>query len=159
MVKLGVIASMQSVFVGEYSRWADARLGPERATWVKPVRQLLDAGVVVAEGTDYPASDTGDPVFTLVGLVTRQDAGGRPQRGWHPEQTVSVDEALRTMSIGPASAAFQEHELGKLAPGYYADFAVLSNDPYQTPPQELRHLKVRMTVMGGQVTFDAAQGQ
>jgi predicted amidohydrolase YtcJ len=157
IVKLGVIASMQSVFVGEYSRWADARLGPERALWVKPVRRLLDAGVVVAQGTDYPASDTGNPVFTLVGLVTRQDAAGRPERGWHPNQAVTVDEALRTMSIGPAYAAFQENELGKLAKGYYADFTVLSNDPYKVPTQELRHLQVRMTVVGGQVTFDTTQ--
>jgi len=156
---LGVIASMQSVFVGEYSRWAENRLGPERVKWVMPVRDLLNAGVTVAQGTDYPASDTGDPIYTLFGLVQRQDAAGRPQGGWYPAQGISVDEALRTMSTSAAFAAFQENDLGKLTEGRYADFTVLSGDPYQTSPQDLRRLKVRMTVVGGRVTFDATENQ
>jgi hypothetical protein len=123
-----------------------------------PVRDLLDAGVIVAQGTDYPASDTGDPIYTLFGLVARQDAAGRPQEGWYPAQRISVDEALRMMSIGPAFAAFQENDLGKLTVGRYADFTVLSGDPYETPSQDLRKLTVQMTVVGGRVTFDARQG-
>lgn len=159
MARLGVIASMQGVFVGEYGRWAEHRLGPERAKWVMPVRDLLDAGVVVAQGTDYPASDTGDPIYTLFGLVARQDAAGRPPGGWYPAQRISVDEALRTMSTSAAFAAFQENDLGRLTVGRYADFTVLSGDPYQVLPQDLRKLKVHMTVVGGRVAFDAREGE
>jgi hypothetical protein len=59
------------------------------------------------------------------------------------------------MSTGPAFAAFQENDLGSLTVGRYADFTVLSADPHTVPPEELRNLKVRMTVMAGRVTFNA----
>jgi predicted amidohydrolase YtcJ len=157
IARLGVIPSMQGVFVGEYGRWAENRLGPERAKWVMPMRALLDAGVTVAQGTDYPSSDTGNPIFTLSGLVTRQDAMGRPEGGWIPEQRITVDEALRSMSSGAAFAAFQENDLGKFTVGRLADFTVLSADPYQVPAPDLRKLTVRMTVVGGRITFDAAK--
>jgi predicted amidohydrolase YtcJ len=157
IVRLGVIPSMQAVFIGEYSRWAESRLGPERARWVKPIRDLLDAGATVAQGTDYPASDSGDPVHTLFGLVARKDAAARPDGGWQSEQRIDVEEALVTMSVGPAFAAFRDEELGILSVGRYADFTVLSADPLQIPGEELRNLSVRMTVVGGRITFDSAE--
>jgi predicted amidohydrolase YtcJ len=154
--RLGVIASLQPVFIGEYSRWSETRLGPERVRWVLPTRDLLEAGVVVASGTDYPSSDSGNPIHTLYGLVARKAADGRPAGGWYTEQAIDVDTALRTMSIGPAYAAFQEDDLGQLTVGRYADFTVLSEDPFEIPADSLLRLTVRMTVMGGRITHDAS---
>lgn len=157
LARLGVVASMQPVFVGEYSRWAEDRVGATRVRWVLPIRDLLGTGAVVASGTDFPASDSGDPIATLSGLVARQSAAGEPEGGWYSEQRVDVEAALRSMSAGPAFAAFQENDLGQLVVGRHADFTVLSADPREVPPEALRTLTVRMTVMAGRVTFDAAR--
>ncbi|MCC7034913.1 MAG: amidohydrolase [Acidobacteria bacterium] len=156
--RLGVIASMQPVFLGEYSRWAEDRLGSARMRSVLPVRDLLEAGAVVACGTDYGASDSGDPITTLSALVAGRSADGAPGGAWYTPQRVDVDAALRCMSTAPAYAAFQENDLGALTVGRRADFTVLSADPYTVPADELRHLTVRSTVMGGRVTFEAGVG-
>jgi predicted amidohydrolase YtcJ len=154
-VHMGVIASIQPVFVGEYSRWAEDRVGPSRVHWVLRTRDFLNAGVALAAGSDYPASDSGAPIATLHCLVTRQSAAGKPDDGWYSDQRVDVDQALRMMTAGPAFSAFQEKDLGTLSVGRYADFTVLSASPYQVPSNELRTLTIRMTVVAGRVTFDA----
>jgi hypothetical protein len=148
---LGVIASMQPNFVGEYSRWSLDRVGPGRITWVYPTKTLLDAGAVVASGTDFTASDSGDPVVTLYSLVTRKGADRAPEEGFLPEQKIGVEEALRTMTEGAAFASFQENDLGALTVGRFADMTVLSEDPRSMPPEELRDLRVLATVVGGKV--------
>lgn len=158
-VHMGVIASVQPVFVGEYSRWAEDRVGPSRVHWVLRTRDFLSAGVALAAGSDYPASDSGAPIATLHCLVTRESAAGKPEGGWYSNQRVDVDQALRMMTAGPAFAAFQEKDLGTLSVGRYADFTVLSASPYQVPSNELRVLTVRMTVVAGRVTFDAGDNQ
>jgi len=154
---LGIIASLQPVFVGEYSRWSEDRVGPSRIHWVLRTRDFLNAGVSIASGSDYPASDSGMPIATLHCLVTRQSAAGKPAAGWYNDQRVDVDQALRTMTAGPAFAAFQEKNLGALTAGRYADFTVVSANPYQIPINDLRTLTVRMTVVAGRVTFDAGE--
>jgi predicted amidohydrolase YtcJ len=151
--ELGVIASMQPVFVGEYQRWGEDRVGEERARWIMPIRDLLASGARLASGTDFPASDSGDPRTTVYGLVTRKGFDGEPEGGWFAGQTIDVDVALRSMSAGSAYAAFQEQQLGQLAPGSYADFTVLAVDPRTIPVEELRTMDVIMTVVGGEVTF------
>ena len=152
---LGIIASIQPVFVGEYSRWAEDRVGPSRVHWVLRTHDLLTAGVAVAAGTDYPASDSGSPIDNLYCAVTRRGADGKPAGGWYSGQRVDVDQALRMMTMGSAYAAFQEKNLGQLTAGRYADFTVLSADPYQVPSDALRTLSVRMTVVAGRPIFDA----
>lgn len=153
LARLGIIASMQPNFVGEYSRWAVDRVGPARIHEVYRTADLLRSGVIVTAGTDYPAADSGDPMVTLYCLVTRMGARGEPAGGWHPDQRVTVDAALRAMTWAPAFAAFQEQDLGSLTPGRFADFTALSADPKTTAPERLRDLRVQMTVVGGEVVF------
>lgn len=155
--RLHIIASIQPVFVGEYSRWAEDRVGPKRAHWVLRARDLLNAGVDLAAGTDYPDSDSGRPIDNLYCLITRQSAAGKPEPGWHSDQRVEVDQALRMLTAGPAFAAFQEKDLGSLSVGRYADFTVLSGDPHSVPINDLRALTVHMTVVAGHATFNASQ--
>jgi predicted amidohydrolase YtcJ len=155
--RLGVIASLQPNFVGEYSRWGEDRVGAQRARWIKPTRDLLASGASVAAGSDYPAADTGDPVITLFSLLTRKAADGTPANGWFPEQRVSTDAALQAMTAAPAFAAFQEDRLGAIAPGRYADFTALSADPREIPRDRLRDLTVQMTVVGGAIVYNAAR--
>jgi predicted amidohydrolase YtcJ len=146
---LGIIASIQPVFVGEYSRFAEARVGKTRVHWVERTRDFVTSGARIASGTDYPASDTGDPVATLFSMVTRRGADGTPEAGWLPEQRVSVDIALRSTTAGPAYAAFEENELGAITVGRAADLTVLSGDPYTMAPDSLRSLRVLRTVVAG----------
>ena len=155
--RLGIIASIQPVFVGEYSRWAEDRVGPSRVHWILRTHDLLNAGVILAAGTDYPASDSGSPLDTLYCAVTRRGADGKPEKGWYSDQSIDVDQALRSMTAGPAYAAFQEKDLGALTAGRYADFTVISADPYKTPINELRALAIRMTVVAGRVTFNSVE--
>ena len=157
--RLHIIASIGPVFVGEYSRWSEDRVGPARIHWVLRTRDLLNAGVALAAGTDDPASDSGDPIANLHCLVARQSAAGKPEPGWYSDQRVDVDQALRMMTAGPAFAAFQEKDLGALTVGRYADFTVVSRNPYQVPSKDLRTLTIRMTVMAGRETYDARRDQ
>ena len=152
---LGVIASMQPMFVGEYSRWADARVGAARASWVLPIKSMLEAGAIVPFGTDYPAADSGDPVLNLFAAVTRRGWDGRPAAGWHTSERVDVMTALRSLTLAPAFAAFEEKDLGALTVGRYADFTALSDDPRTIDADALRALKVRMTVVGGHIVYRA----
>lgn len=151
--KLGVIASIQPMFAGEYARWSEDRVGPSRASWVLATRSLLDAGASLALGTDYPASDSGDPLLNFFCAVTRRAADGTPPAGFHPEERLPAETALRLLTEGPAFAAFQEEELGRLSPGRYANLTVLSENPLTLPPEKLAELRVRMTVVGGRVVF------
>ena len=153
LAQLGVIASMQPVFVGEYSRFAEARLGKDRLPWVYRTRDLIESGAVVAAGTDFPASDTGDPIGTLASLVTRRGYDNAPKAGWLPGQGVAVDRALRSMTTGPAFAAFEETAAGILRVGRRADLAVLSADPYAIPVDQLRSLTVLQTIVSGRTTY------
>lgn len=156
--EMGVVASMQPVFVGEYYRWSSDRVGEDRLPWIMPIRDLVATGAVLASGSDFPSSDSGDPRATLYALVTRKGSDGKPDGGWLSEQSVDVDTALKSMTSGGAYAAFQEDRLGELSPGFFADFTVLSVDPRIADHEELRTMEVLMTVMGGTVTHNANQG-
>jgi len=152
--ELGVIASMQPVFIGEYQRWGVDRVGDERAPWIMPIRDLLDSGARFAASTDFPASDSGDPRTTLNALVNRTGFDGAPEGGWFPEQSVDVSTALRAMSAGNAYAAFEENKLGALTVGRYADFTVLADDPAEVNREDLLQIGVNMTVVGGVITYE-----
>ncbi len=150
--KLGVIASIQPNFVGGFSRWGEARVGSERLPWMLRFRDLIDSGARIATGTDYPYESM-DPIATLQWAVTRSGFDGTPSGGWRPDQRLTVDTALRGATAGAAYAAFQENELGALTVGRFADFTVLSGDPYLTSPDDIRSLRVLMTVVGGKIRY------
>lgn len=152
LASLGIIASMQPVFVGEYSRFAESRVGRARLPWTYRTADVVASGAHVASGTDFPASDTGDPILTLASMVTRQGYDGLPRDGWLPSQRVSVNVAVRSMTGEPAWASFTERELGRLAPGFRADFTGLSADPFSTPTDRLRALRVLHTFRDGRRT-------
>ena len=142
------------MFVGEYTRFAEARVGKNRLPWVYRTRDVIETGAVVAAGTDYPAADTGDPIGTLFSMVTRRGVDGGPPGGWLPGQRVSVDVALRSMTMGAAYATFEENDGGLLRVGRRADLTVFSANPYRTPPGQLRSLRVLRTIVGGRTTYD-----
>ncbi|MFZ9988366.1 MAG: amidohydrolase family protein, partial [Candidatus Nanopelagicales bacterium] len=95
-----------------------------------------------------------DPLISFKASVSRQDAKGWPVGGWFPEQRMTREEALKSMTIWPAYAAFQERELGSLTPGKHADFVVLDQDLLRIPDAMLPQVRVRSTWFAGRKVYE-----
>jgi predicted amidohydrolase YtcJ len=149
---LDVLASMQGIHATSDGPWVPARIGPERAKERAYVwRKLLDAGARISNGTDCPIEDP-DPIANFFASVTRRMKDGR---AFYPEQRMTREEALRSLTINAAYAAFEEDVKGSLAPGKYADVTVLTQDLMTVPDDDIPKTKVAMTIVGGQVAYDA----
>ena len=150
--KLGIIASMQPYHAIDDGRWAEKRLGHERAKWSYAWRSMLDAGVPLAFGSDWPVAPL-SPILGIYAAVTRATLDGKHPDGWFPEQRLTVEEALRSYTQGSAYAAFQENEKGSIAPGKLGDVVVLSDDLFTIPPAQIKDAHVVMTIVGGNVVY------
>jgi predicted amidohydrolase YtcJ len=150
--EMKIIASMQPIFIGEYGRWSEDRLGPQRVQGVLAVRDFLDAGVVVPGGTDCPASDNGNPLFNFYTAVTRKSPFGVPDE-WYGKQKISREEALRMLTIDAAYAAFEEGKKGSLEAGKLADLVVLSKDIMTVSEDEILTTEVVMTILDGKIIY------
>ena len=154
--KLGVIPSMQPTHQTSDMRWAETRIGPQRIRGAYAWRSLLNTGVVIPSGTDFPVEEV-NPLLTFHAAVTRQDPANWPEGGWYPEQKMTREEALQSMTIWPAFAGFQESMLGSLTPGKYADFVVLDRDIMHIPDTEILSTRVLSTWIGGKRVYDAKE--
>ncbi|PYS73010.1 MAG: amidohydrolase [Acidobacteria bacterium] len=148
-----VIASMQPYHAIDDGRWAEKRIGHERAKTTYAFRSLLDAGATLAFGTDWTVAPL-DPVLSIYAAVTRRTLDGKNPNGWIPEQKITVAEAVRAYTIGSAYAEFQEHEKGTIAPGKLADLVILSRDIFKIDPKEIEKVTVVMTIMDGRVVYE-----
>jgi hypothetical protein len=133
--------------------WAGERVGPERIRTSYAWRSLLDTGARLVGGSDEGAK-TFSPFMGIHAAVTRQDARGSPPAGWYPEQRLTRYEALKSYTLDPAYAAFQEDVLGSITPGKLADLVVLSRDIMTIPPEEILETEAVMTLVGGEVVFE-----
>ena len=152
--KLGVIPSMQPTHQTSDMPWAEARVGPQRIRGAYAWRSLINTGVVIPSGTDFPVEEV-NPLLTFHAAVTRQDPTNAPEGGWYPEQKMTREEALQSMTIWPAYAGFQDSVLGSLTPGKYADFVVLDRDIMRIPVTEILGTRVVSTWIGGKRVDEA----
>lgn len=152
---LGVIPSMQASHQTSDMYWAGARLGAQRLLGAYAWRSLLNTGVVVPNGSDFPVEHV-NPLISFHSAVSRQDARDWPPGGWYPAERMTRDEALKSVTIWAAYAGFQEKVLGSLTPGKYADFVVLDQDIMRVPPELLLQTKVLQTWVGGTRVYEAA---
>ena len=150
--ELGVIASMQPYHEADDARWADRRLGPERAKTSYAWRSLLDAKATVAFGSDWSVAPI-SPILGMAAAVTRRTIDGKNPGGWHPEQRITVEEALRAYTVSAAYAGFEEKSKGSLEVGKLADFVVLGADPFRVKPEEIEKIAVDATVVGGKTVY------
>ncbi|HKS21431.1 MAG TPA: amidohydrolase [Thermoanaerobaculia bacterium] len=142
----GIIASMQPTHATSDMPWAEARVGPERIKGAYAWRTVLNDGIRLALGSDFPVEDV-NPFFGIYSAVTRQDQSGDPPGGWTPEQRLTLAEAIRGFTLDAAYAAFEEGSRGTIEPGKLADFTVVEGDLYSMP--QIFKAKVRATVVGG----------
>ena len=150
--ELGVIPSMQAVHQTSDMYWAGSRLGLGRLLGAYAWRSLLNTGVVVPNGSDFPVEAV-NPLLSFHSAVSRQDAENWPAAGWMPEQRMTRDEALKSMTIWPAYAAFQETTMGSLTPGKLADFVVLDRDIMTVSERDILGTNVLATYIGGQAVY------
>lgn len=150
---LGVIASMQPSHLLTDLNWAGDRLGPERSKYAYAWRSMLDHHIVLAFGTDYPVEAI-SPFRGLYSAVTRKNEAGT--RSFHPEQRITMAEAIYAYTQAPAFAEFRETRKGRLETGFLADFVVLDRDLLLTPADRILDTKVLRTVLGGQTVYESA---
>ena len=149
-----VIASMQPYHCIDDGRWAEKRIGHERAKTTYAFRSLLDSGAVLAFGTDWSVAPL-NPLFGVYAAVTRRTLDGRNPTGWIPEQKISVEETVRAYTQGSAYAEGTEQVKGTIAPGMLADVVLLSDDIFRIDPVKIENVTVRLTIMDGRVVYEA----
>src|SRR5438876_4182608 len=147
-----VIASMQPYHAIDDGRWAEKRIGHERAKTTYAFRSLLDSGATLAFGTDWTVAPL-DPMLSIYAAVTRRTLDGKHPNGWIPEQKITMEEAVRAYTLGSAYAEFQEGVKGSLAPGKLADLVILSSNIFEIDPREIEKAKVVLTIMDGRVVY------
>jgi len=107
-------------------------------------------GALVAFGSDAPV-ESPNPFFGIHAALTRRRADGAPgPTGWHPEQRLSLLQAIEGFTTGAASAAYSENRQGRLARGMLADLIVLKNDPFTCDPDEVKDLQSSATMVAGE---------
>ena len=153
---LHVIASMQPSHQTTDMRWAEKRLGPERVKGAYAWRTMLNDGVTLAFGTDWPVEII-NPMRGLHACVTRELPGGGPAGGWQPQEKISMDECIHAYTVGSAYAEFEAGKKGQLVPGQYADIIVLSEDVTKTVPAKIADVRVMETIVGGKIIFERKQ--
>jgi predicted amidohydrolase YtcJ len=149
---LHVIASMQPYHCIDDGRWAGKRIDAERLKTSYAWRSLLDAGAVLAFGSDWPVA----PMVPLQGIyaaVTRRTLDDKNPNGWVPEQKITVAEAVHAYTIGSAYAEGEEKIKGSIAPGKLADLVVLTEDIFHIDPVAIWNTKVDTTIFDGKIIY------
>jgi predicted amidohydrolase YtcJ len=152
--RLQVIASMQPSHETSDMRWAEQRVGPDRAKGAYAWATMQKFGVRLAFGTDYDVEPI-SPFRGLYACVTRELPDGGPPGGWEPQEKISLGDCIRAYTSGSAYGEFMEGKKGELKEGEFADFIVLSNDLTKIEPREYTKTKVLRTVVGGRLVYQA----
>ena len=160
--RLNLVAEVNPYHVSDDMRWMEERIGAERSKGAYAFRKLKEAGAVLIFGSDSPGTNAAryylNPVYGLYAAVSRQTLGGEPAQGWFPDQRLTIEEAMDAYTRAPAWASFEEEIKGTLTPGKLADIAVFDTnlvDAGRTDPAKLLKAKVRYTIVGGRIVYQA----
>jgi len=148
-----IVPSIQATHATSDMYWAPDRLGKRRIKWAYAYKNLLDQNGWLPNGTDFPIEKI-SPLLTFYAAVARQDTKGFPENGFQPENALSREEALQSITIWAAKAGFQEHVRGSIDIGKMADFVILDHDLLTCPAKEIPSVNVIMTVVGGEKVYD-----
>src|SRR6266403_3264028 len=155
--QLGIIPSMQASHAIGDLHFAPARLGIKRLEGAYAWNSFVKSGVIVPGGSDAPV-ERGEPMIEFYAAVARKDVKGFSGEGWHPEEALPREQALKMLTIWPAYAAFEENLRGTIEVGKLADLTVLSADIMKIPEMDILKTHCLMTVIGGEIVYQAAPG-
>jgi hypothetical protein len=151
--KLNLIPSMQpSHAIGDL-HFAPSRLGQKRLAGAYAWQTLIKQGNIIAGGSDAPV-ERGEPMIEFYAAVARKDQKGFSGEGWHPEEAVTREQALKMFTIWAAFAAFEEKSRGSIQDGKHADLTVLSADIMKIPEAEILKTRCAMTVINGEIVWE-----
>jgi predicted amidohydrolase YtcJ len=154
MAQLGVVASMQPIHATSDMHAAARLWGPERVQYAYAWRTMLDVGALLAFGSDAPV-ESPNPFLGIHAAVTRQDENDEPEGGWHPEQCLTVEEAVRAYTESAAlSAPYLPNVTGTLTFGSVADLLLLDRDIFTIPPADIKNARPLLTLIGGEPIHD-----
>ena len=123
----------------------------EQFRWLYRIKSLLNSGLIVAGSSDSPIVPD-NPLVGIYAAVTRQAESGQQLL---PEECISVSQALAMYTTNAAYASFEEEIKGSVIPGKLADLVLLSDDPTQAPPEQIKDIRVEMTIIGGEVVYES----
>ena len=152
--ELKVLPSMQPTHATSDKNMAEDRLGKERMEGAYAWKTLIDSGIPLPLGSDFPV-ELANPFYGLHAAVTRQDRNNQPVAGWYPEQALTIEQAFKGFTLDAAYAAHMEDALGTLTPGKWADFILVDQDIFEVPAQDIWKTKVIQTWVAGEKVFDA----
>jgi len=152
--QLHVIASVQPYHAIDDGRWAEERIGHDRASRTYAFRTFLNHGVRLAFGTDWDVAPL-NPMLSVYAAVTRATLDGKNPNGWFPEQKLTVQETIEAYTMGSAYAEFQDTEKGSITTGKLADMVILGDDILSIDPTKIRDVKVVKTIVGGKLVYDS----
>jgi len=152
--ELGVIPAMQAIHQTSDMAWVPNRIGYSRSLGAYAWRSLLDDGVIIPGGSDFPV-ESADPRRSLYAAVTRQNDDGWPAGGWFPAERMTREESFLSMTLWGAYSTFAEEEIGSLEVGKWADLVIVGDDYMTMPEDEILDLPILLTMMGGEVVYRA----
>ncbi len=150
--ELGVIASIQPSHCIDDMRWAEKRIG-QRCQNAYRFNSFLQAGVKIAFGTDWTVESL-NPMLGLYAAVTREFPEGGPEGGWHPEEKITLAQAIELYTLGSAYAEFQEDRKGSIKVGKLADLVVLDKNLFEIPAKEILNARVDLTLVNGKIVYE-----
>jgi len=147
---LGVVIVNQPPFIYYSGERYLATVKPDILPWMYRIRSPMASGLVVAGSSDTPVVPL-NPLAGIYAAVTRKTEAGQD---FQPEESVSPLQALAMYTVNAAYASFEEDIKGSITPGKLADMVVLSDDPTQVPPEQIKDIRVNMTIIGGEVIWE-----
>lgn len=147
-----IVPSIQATHCTSDMSWAPDRLGESRLNGAYAWQTLIRQNGWLPNGTDFPVEQI-NPLFTFYASVFRTAHNGQPEGGWQPEEKLTREQALYSMTLWAARASFEEQEKGSLEPGKYADFVILDTDLMTASPDEVLNARVESTWIAGEKLY------
>ena len=157
--EMNIVAEVQPYHTSDDMRWMEERIGRDRSRGAYAFRRLWDSGATVSFGSDSPGTNASryylNPMLGLYAAVTRKTLSGQPEGGWFPQEKLTIEEAIQAYTLNTAYAGYEEDMKGSLAVGKLADLAVHSDNLLTMDPDDIKDVKILMTVVGGQIVHES----
>lgn len=151
--KLNVTPAIQATHCTSDMYWVEDRLGKNRIHKAYPWKSFINLGIPLPGGSDAPIENP-DPLEGIYASITRQDKMGYPEKGWEPDEKMSLPEAIKSYTEWASYASNEENIKGKIEEGFYADFTVLDKELKSENPKMILNTRVLATILNGEIIYE-----